>query len=385
MKKKRWLACFIIAASFILVLLFLIRAQYDMADFEVNWKAGKRLLSGETLYRLEDEHYQFKYLPVAAFFYIPLSLLPLSTAKAVWFAFTSLAGGLFVFISYRLLPQKRKPAWMIMGIPVLILLRYFLRELDLGQINLVVAVTVMLMLGSFLQQTRTRKARQSGVLAGLCCGTSIALKPYSLIFFPYLLAKRKWLALVAAFAVLAVSFFLPLAFYNFKGNLLVHWEWLSTLTRSTPGLLTSADNISLAACFMKWTGSESTSLILFLFSLFLLGGLFLVFLHRGQGLRLRVYFEVSFLLLVLPLVSPLGWNYTFLLSLPALMLLVNYSQKFSRFWRGVLIINMFLTAISLYDILGKSLYSLIMEMSAPTIFFSLFAGLTSWLRLRKIC
>ena len=56
-----------------------------MADFEVNYKAGGRLLAGETLYRTADEHWQFKYSPFSALVYLPLSLLPLPAAKAIWF------------------------------------------------------------------------------------------------------------------------------------------------------------------------------------------------------------------------------------------------------------------------------------------------------------
>lgn len=356
-----------------------------MVDFEVNWKAGKRLHAGETLYRQEDEHYQFKYLPIAAFLYIPLSFIALPAAKAIWFAGISIAGGLFVFLSYRLLPDKTKPARLIMGIPSLVLLRYFLRELDLGQINLVVAVAIMLMLNFLLKSITTQEKKKKRLLTGLFCGTSIALKPYSLILIPYLAVKKQYLALIAAGAFLAFSFFLPLAFYNFQGNLLVHWEWISSLSRSTPGLLTSADNVSLWACFMKWTGSNNVALLLASIFIFLLACLFLVLIHKGRSLRHGIYFEVSFLLLLLPLVSPLGWDYNFLLSLPALMLLINYCHHFSSFWRKILFINMFITAFSLYDILGESLYSFIMKMSIPTILFSIFAAYITCLRLRKIC
>jgi len=59
------------------IVLFIWRGNRSMADFTVNYKAGDRILHGETLYRVQDEHYQFKYSPYCALIYLPLALLPL--------------------------------------------------------------------------------------------------------------------------------------------------------------------------------------------------------------------------------------------------------------------------------------------------------------------
>src|SRR3954462_2525510 len=61
-----------------------------MPDFEVYWRAAGRALAGEALYRPEDGHGLFKYLPVFAIVIAPIALLPVQTAKAVWF-FATLA------------------------------------------------------------------------------------------------------------------------------------------------------------------------------------------------------------------------------------------------------------------------------------------------------
>jgi len=70
--KRPLLKIFILLALLsAMVLLFILRVQSSMIDFEVNYTAGKRLKWGETLYRVEDEHYMFKYPPRQHFFMFP--------------------------------------------------------------------------------------------------------------------------------------------------------------------------------------------------------------------------------------------------------------------------------------------------------------------------
>jgi hypothetical protein len=61
-----------------------------MPDFAVYWTAANRARQAEPLYRAEDGHYQFKYLPAFPILTIPLGAVPLETAKVIWF-FTSIA------------------------------------------------------------------------------------------------------------------------------------------------------------------------------------------------------------------------------------------------------------------------------------------------------
>ncbi|HEX2695315.1 MAG TPA: hypothetical protein VHP61_06150, partial [Acidobacteriota bacterium] len=85
MAKNRLPLALLIAAVALCAGLFLLRGRRGMVDFEVNYEAGKRIRAGETLYRAEDGHYQFKYPPFSALLYVPVSLLPPDAAKAGWF------------------------------------------------------------------------------------------------------------------------------------------------------------------------------------------------------------------------------------------------------------------------------------------------------------
>ena len=64
MAVKKSTALIVLAVIVLLCLAFAFRAKVEMSDFEVNYIAGQRLRSGETLYRPADGHWQIKYLPL---------------------------------------------------------------------------------------------------------------------------------------------------------------------------------------------------------------------------------------------------------------------------------------------------------------------------------
>ena len=61
-----------------LVAVFTTRVSRKMPDFEVYRTAGARALAAEPLYRADDGHFQFKYLPAFAIFAAPLAMVPLA-------------------------------------------------------------------------------------------------------------------------------------------------------------------------------------------------------------------------------------------------------------------------------------------------------------------
>ena len=57
-----------------------------LVDLAAPRTAATRFLASENLYRPEDGHYQFKYLPAFAPLMVPLSLMPTRVAEVTWFA-----------------------------------------------------------------------------------------------------------------------------------------------------------------------------------------------------------------------------------------------------------------------------------------------------------
>jgi alpha-1,2-mannosyltransferase len=379
-RRAAWLLALVILCFLVL---FVTRISREMIDFTVNDTAGSRLSWGESLYRAGDGHYQFKYPPFAAMLYIPLSLLPLPAAKAVWFALVLLASiGAFT-LSFRLASDGKKGAGWLAVLPLFVLGRYFFREIQLGQINAILTYLLLVMAGLFVKAER-KSAPGSETGAGLLWGLAVALKPYALIFLPYFIIKRKTRSLVSGASFLVLAFLMPSLYYGLSGNIAVHKEWFKTLAQSTPQLLTSQDNASLLAMFAKWTGRPNLSVSLWAGALVLLAGFLFFIIRRGRSQENPAPLDCGLLLLFIPLVSPLGWDYTFLSSVLAVSLIARHYFDFPIAARVVLSVVFLIIPLSLYDVLGRSFYARYMSLSIITIAFLVLAGYAAALRLKNI-
>jgi len=377
---------FLIVFGFLLfLLLFLVKIKGEMVDFEVCYKAGMRIRWGETLYRIEDEHYQYKYSPFSSFLFLPLTFLPLSAAKGIWYFIVLFSLGGIIYISQMLVNPEREKSFLFVALPPLILAKFFLRELQLGQINAFISLILLLAIYGLLFRENPSSSSRGEKGAGLLWGLAAALKPYALIFFPYLLLKKKWRALWPGFAFLGLAFLAPSLFYGFSGNFVVLREWISTLRVSTPLLLDSQDNISLIAFFMKWTGNQKFSVAASAIVIALLLFFLLFLVLRGKKIPKSLLLDSSILLVLIPLISPLGWDYTLLSSVLGIAIALKHFFDYSKFWRIVLIINFSIIALSLYDLLGKELYATFMSWSVITLNFLILLGYLSYLRMKALC
>jgi len=382
MKRKKLLL--ILFAFIILLSLFLLKVKEHMIDFEVNYKAGKRLRGAESLYQVEDGHFMFKYLPSSALLYVPLSFLPLNVAKAIWYFVVAFCLCSLVYVSNKILPSEERKSVYLLILPPLILAKFFLRELHLGQINALVTMILVFMIWFLIYEKNTMPS-QKDIYVGFLWGVATVLKPYALIFLPYFLLKKKWKSLLTGVGFLFLAFLMPAAFYGFRGNIIILREWISTLSRSTQALLNSQDNISIIAFFMKWTGNRNISLLLSGLVIAILAFLVLTVILKGRKINRASVVECSILLILIPLISPLGWDYTLLMSVLGVTIIIQNFSGYSKFWRGILVFNFFIITFSLYDIIGRDLYVRFMSWSVITINFLILIGYLMYLRFRKIC
>jgi hypothetical protein len=315
--------------------------------------------------------------------YLPLSALPLPAAKAVWFLLVVAAVAAVIALGRKLAiaAGAAKPGPSVF-LASLILAKFFLREIELGQIN---AFITALLMGMALLLVRDDDAPSSRrrTATGILWGLATALKPYALIFLPYLVLKRKWRALAWGGAVLAATLAVPALFYGIRGNMAVLGEWISSLSRSTPGLLASQDNVSLLAFLMKWMHGSPAASLVYGAGVALLAGLTLLFLRGGRNLPQAAVAESALLLVFIPLISPLGWDYTFLSAFSAVVLVTGRIAVFPKPARFLLAANFLVIALALYDILGRRLYAVFMARSVPTLDFLLVVGSLFYLRAKK--
>lgn len=376
---KRVILVFV--AILILAAVYQFWVRKDMSDFGMYYRAGERIISGETLYRESDGHLKYYYSPTSALFFAVFSHVPYEWAKLLWYIlqFLFLAG--VFFLSLRILPSPEKNAASVCLWAFFILLKFLGREVELGQMNLLILFVLTLMLYFLLEKRE--------VASGLLLAPSLFFKPYALVFLPYFLIKKKYRAVCVGLSVFLVGLILPALFYGFRGNLIVLKEWTFSLSHSAPSHFSGYDNASLYGFLSKafpadWSKGVVTVLIL----VFLLLALALLWMIRtgraSREVQRPEVLESSFLFIMIPLLSPLGWNYIYLYSFLAVMLIVSVFKKYPLALKLILIINFIMISTSLVEIWGKELFHFYTQYSLVAVNYLVVLFGLFYLRLKKI-
>jgi glycosyl transferase family 87 len=342
-----------------LVAVFTTRVSRKMPDFDVYRTAGARALAAEPLYRADDGHFQFKYLPAFALFAAPLAMAPAPAAKGAWFAASAILMLVLLGLSLRAMPDVHRPPAVLVVITFLAMAKFYAHELVLGQVNLLFAVLVVLA----IVWMRSGKDAAAGLLLAL----AVVVKPYAMIFAPWLATRRNRTAFLTMAGGLLVLLLLPAARYGWDGNLRLLGDWWHTVTSTTAPNLTNPDNVSLSAMFTRWLGAKSPAPILAAVTGAMLLVLTAIVIAGRGNLPVPETLEGSLLLLLIPLLSPQGWDYVFLIGTPAVMLLVNDLPSLPRGLRVATIVAIAVVALSIYDVMGRTAYSLFMRLSLITV------------------
>ncbi len=341
-----------------------------MPDLEVYWTAAVRASAAEPLYRAEDGHYQFKYLPAFAVLTAPAARIPLDAAKTAWFVISVVLLVALLAASVSLLPELRHPGWWVIAGTLVVMLKFYGHELVLGQMNALFAVLVVRAVSDL------RRGREA--LAGALLALAIVVKPYAIIFTPWILARRRAGSIAALAIGTAALLALPAVMYGVRGDVALHRAWWTTVTASTAPNLTNADNVSIAAMWAKWIGSGSAAALLSsLTGAALLAAAVFVFMRR-RTLNFPEGLEAALLLTCIPLLSPQGWDYVFLVATPAVMFVLNYFAVLPQGLRDATAAALVLIGFTTYDVIGRTAYSTFMMLSVITVcFFVVVAALAN--------
>jgi hypothetical protein len=341
--------------------LFAPRVTDRMADFEVYWTAAVRARAAEPLYRSDDGHYQFKYLPPFAVAAIPAGFVPLPIAKKIWFGVSVVLLVGLIELSLAVLPDRRKPPWVLVAVVVVAMAKFYGHELVLGQVNLLFAVVVVLAIRSMTLE----REHAGGALLAL----AVVVKPYAAIFAPWLLARGRAASIASFSTALLLLAVLPVPLYGVGGTIALYRDWWTVVTGSTVPNLTNADNVSIAGMYAKWMGEGALiGPLTGLTGLLLLVAAVFAFTRRG-GLRHPHVLEGALLLTLVPLLSPQGWDYVFLVATPAIAILANYERELPGALRIAAIAAVLIVGLSLYDVMGRELYAWFMALSVITVCF----------------
>jgi alpha-1,2-mannosyltransferase len=347
-----------------------------MRDFEVYWTAASRALHAEPLYRASDGHYQFKYLPAFAVLFAPAAIVPLQTAKALWFVASAALLPLLIGLAIAVLPDVRRPRWLLAIVALIVMAKFFGHELVLGQVNILFAAIVLA--GVLLM----RLGRD--VAAVVLLVAAIAVKPYAIVFLPWVALLKGSKAVGVSIVAVGALLMVPAILYGVPQTLDLHRDWWVTVTGSTAPNLTNNDNVSLAGMFAKWLGAGRAASFATLITSFLLLALAAHAIIRRKGIRGAEALEVGLLLTVVPLLSPQGWDYVFLVATPAVVLFANHDDQLPPLLRWTTWAALAVIGLSLFDVMGRQRYATFMSWSVITWCFIVLAAALTAVRLRRV-
>jgi hypothetical protein len=367
-----WPAIIVLLAAVV----YFVRVQKEMVDFKVYRTAAARAIAGEPLYRAADGHYQFKYLPAFAFAMTPFAGLDEEAGKVIWFAMSVGLLSALIRWAVRALPERRRPETALVWLSILLMGKFYAHELNLGQTNILLGT---LLIGALLAaQTDLRGA--TGALVAL----GVFVKIYAIVLLPWLVLVAGIPGLLVFLGVLIVGLAMPAAVYGWAGNLDQLSGWYHTVTSTSAPNLLMPENISFATMWAKWLGPGDVSARLALVT----GLAALLFaawvMRRRKGLYDPGYLEFGLLMLLVPLLSPQGWDYVLLLATPAIVCLVDRVAEMSRAWRLVTWSAIAVMSFTIFDLLGRALYTRLMALSVVTVAVCVLAASLGYLRWREL-
>jgi glycosyl transferase family 87 len=324
-----------------------------MVDFDVYRTAGARAIATEPLYRPDDGHFQFKYFPAFALAMAPFAGLNREVAQVVWYAGS--IGLLVVFVRWSIdaLPDRRRPRSWLVWLTILFVGKFYVRELALGQTNGLLGVSLV---GALIAVQR-RQALLTGVLVGL----GAFVKPYALVLVPWLLVASGVSAVAVSLAVVGAGLVLPAVVYGWNGNLEQVLGWYRTVTETTAPNLLVNENVSLATMWAKWIGVGEATSALAVVSAAAVMGVAVATWTKRRAVSEPSYLEFGQLMILVPLLSPQGWDYVFLLATPAVVCLLDRLRDVNTAQRVLTVAALAMMGLTIYDVIGRTLYFWLIE------------------------
>jgi hypothetical protein len=175
-------------------------------DFAIYYRAGQRVWTGASLYPA-NEGDRFLYAPVFALVFAPLAKLPRPLAQLLWFIPNALALPVLVRGAGRMLfdAERCLPAALV-GLPTLFCARFIDNNMEHGQLDLLVLALAVWTI------VRAREGRC--VAAGALLAPALLSKPLAFSGALYLLATRRWRAILFSALFIGVLLILPILFFG---------------------------------------------------------------------------------------------------------------------------------------------------------------------------
>lgn len=357
------------------LLIVFVGFEYQLSgDFSIYMAAAEQLGLGSDIYDIyygANKDLPYMASPALAFIFYPLSLLPLGVSAALWktlnilllFRLWALFERYFTSVDWE---GKQHRHWILLSVLSLSFILY--RNFHLSQFS----VMLIYLIFESINQTRTGKYL---VLGPLLLALGITVKILPIVAIPYLLFRGFWKEVILSLAFLGILLFLPSINMGIEKAYELNRSWLSSISpRSDQNVFDVSQQVvhGIAALISTLTidgiGNNFSlsirrhivdlnpdvvvGIILATKALLLLSVLYVLKLKtffKDHGFTVGSFYELSYILLITPLVFPQSRIYTFLFLLPAMTYIAYvfikkslYSPKWVKvlFWISILVINL---------------------------------------------
>jgi hypothetical protein len=356
---------FSVSLIFILLMGYLIihisNGRFTLFDFEVYYRAAERLISGQNLYKIvEDGHYIFKYSPVSAIYFIPLSLLPPVAAKIIYWTFSTLAFCVVLLLFYKM--GDRDSSSLSIGrqnililISFLCLGAFFELELHLGQVNIFILLLLVL--------SAVFSFKNRSVTGGLLLALSVFLKPFGLILLAYYIYRMKARVVLYFLIFSLILFFIPLIFYgSFEIFIEQNRLWIQEIIAelgNKQDLLSKGNNTAFSVLVrytpLRWVNWTSGATLVFQMVLLLvISGLFLLLRKVAGSYEGLVPVELALVLCLIPLLAYTNRNLYIFNGMVSALLLIRY-QSLHRVFKYIFIMGILISSFNIIEIWGDTI------------------------------
>lgn len=233
--------------------------KFELNDFKVYYSAAQSYWNGESVYGVQyglDTGF-YKYSPVILLLFSPFLVFSYPVAATIYYVLNLLV---IVAVFYRFTKLietnfsfKRKQNFLLLLILQLSFLGHFLRELHLGNTNLLLLLVAIITIEAILKNRI--------ILSGLFLSILILTKPYfGLLILPVLLLKKhavllSWIACTFALILLSIIVF------GFSNAYDLHFDWIISMREHSNYLSSNNTFFSIFDYFFKTKTSSSIGLI----------------------------------------------------------------------------------------------------------------------------
>jgi hypothetical protein len=322
-----------------------INKRFDLCDFKVYYEASHAILNGKQLYDIAftlGSGY-FKYSPFTALLAAPISILPYSVASLVQYFILASAAIIVLIMAYNLALQylfmkELKYKNLLLFVVFICFIIQLVRELHLGNINLILLLLLTLSLKLLL--------KERFVLAGVLLALVIITKPFFILLLMPLVLHKYGKTVLSIIGSLLAFLILPAIVTGFSKNIELHKQWLSTMLGHASAFPSSNTLSSLINRFMLHSENGKIQYIILgaICAAYIILFYFIKRERTEKSLKKDFIIEWFLIIALMPSLFPTDTNH-FLLSVPIILILCYY--LFSS--RNMIATILFVIAIILYD------------------------------------